>query len=95
MEDGDLVSSKSEMSFSAWPNPAADQLYITLSNTAEGAVKVQLMDMFGRQVMVTDMGGSKEEQTIKFNLKELSSGMYIVRVLNGENRMEQKVMLIK
>ncbi|MBP9882758.1 MAG: T9SS type A sorting domain-containing protein, partial [Chitinophagales bacterium] len=95
MEDGNKDVPTKEMSLNVWPNPATDNLNITVSNGSDGSVKVQLLDVFGREIMLNELNGSRYEQTITWNMNDLSNGVYIVRVLNGNNRIEQKVMVIK
>ncbi|MBK6484999.1 MAG: T9SS type A sorting domain-containing protein [Chitinophagaceae bacterium] len=95
MEDGNKDVPTKEMSLNVWPNPATDNLNITVSNGSDGSVKVQLLDVFGREIMLNELNGSRYEQTITWNMNDLSNGVYFVRVLNGDNRIEQKVMVIK
>lgn len=95
LEAGDLISGREVMTFKAWPNPAADLVNISLSQNVEGYAEVQLLDWFGRKINVASMNGIQANQTITFNMQEFAAGLYIVRVVNGTESSEQKVMLIK
>jgi len=79
--------------FSAWPNPTQDNVNITVANRLEGNVQVQLVDLVGRIIHSEVMNGLDQNATITFNVNDLPSGMYIVRLLNGANRDEQKIMV--
>ncbi|MGB3075158.1 MAG: T9SS type A sorting domain-containing protein [Chitinophagales bacterium] len=97
MQEGDQIAEVKDIQINAWPNPVTDYLNVTILNVKEGAVSVQLFDMFGRLINTVNMNGNKlsDNETINFNMNDLSSGMYLVRMINGDYRGEQKVMLIK
>ncbi|MEP7128673.1 MAG: T9SS type A sorting domain-containing protein, partial [Chitinophagales bacterium] len=97
MEDGDQITEVKEIQINAWPNPTSDNLNVSILNVKEGAVTVQLLDMFGRVMHVVNLNGDdlSDNETITFNMEQLSAGMYFVRMINGDFKAEQKVMLIK
>ncbi|MEP7128671.1 MAG: T9SS type A sorting domain-containing protein [Chitinophagales bacterium] len=97
MQDGGQIAEVKDIQINAWPNPVTDNLNVTMLNVKEGAVSVQLFDMFGRLINTVNVNGSNlsDNETISFNMKDLSSGMYFVRMINGDFRAEQKVMLVK
>ncbi|MBK9732545.1 MAG: tandem-95 repeat protein [Chitinophagaceae bacterium] len=96
-EDGDQLGEVKEIQINAWPNPTSNNLNVSILNVKEGAVTVQLLDMFGRVMHVVNLNGDdlSDNETITFNMEQLSAGMYFVRMINGDFKAEQKVMLIK
>ncbi|MCW4467383.1 S8 family serine peptidase [Flavobacterium sp. MFBS3-15] len=75
--------------FNVWPNPADDQLTVSLPSGIEGEANVQLFDIQGRVVARESM--SSPESTI--NIDGLSAGMYIVSVTNGSKTQTKKVVI--
>ncbi|MGB3075160.1 MAG: Ig-like domain-containing protein, partial [Chitinophagales bacterium] len=96
-EDGDQLGEVKEIQINAWPNPTSNNLNVSILNVKEGAVTVQLLDMFGRVMHVVNLNGDdlSDNETITFNMEQLSAGMYFVKMINGDFKAEQKVMLIK
>lgn len=62
------------LSFSAWPNPVADQL--SLSFTDDKTYKAELMELSGRSIAVTEVSNAKSS----LKLNEFANGLYLLRV---------------
>jgi len=63
-----------------WPNPATDQLSITLGNV-KGRVLVDMMDVTGRVVKSTNGEASTRlNGTMQMSVSDLANGEYVVRV---------------
>lgn len=82
--DQELISSTKEsdtlVDISIYPNPTSDYLYVS-----EIVDQVQLYDIKGQLVKVT-------QQTSQVPLKDLSSGNYIVKIMNdGQSRSESLI----
>jgi hypothetical protein len=71
---------RSEVRFSAYPNPAGDYLMVT-SDAAQ--LTLRLFDILGRQVMA-DVLLSGQEQ---LNLKDLPAGTYLLQVYDEQQRL--------
>ncbi|MBX7108056.1 MAG: T9SS type A sorting domain-containing protein [Chitinophagales bacterium] len=97
MQDEDKMDVSNVISINAWPNPSSDNLNVSILNVQEGAVTVQLLDMYGRVMSVVNLNGDdlSDNETVTFNMQQLSAGMYFVRLINGDFKTEQKVLLIK
>ena len=77
-----------EASFSIYPNPVNDKLYIetltqtqTLTMTQTQTLTVEIYDMFGRQQSMVN-----GQQSMVIDVTDLNSGVYFVKVItsNGE-----------
>ncbi|MGB3077370.1 MAG: ice-binding family protein [Chitinophagales bacterium] len=93
MQNADQITTDHEIQINAWPNPANDNLNVSIQNAREGVVTVQLLDMLGRVLQVVHLNGDdiSTNETISFNLEQLLAGMYFVRIINGDFNAEQKV----
>ena len=67
------ISGVAALSFSIYPNPAADLVYIK-SNRSANIVSITITDMSGRAVMFT------ESSSNTINTSSFSDGMYIIRI---------------
>lgn len=70
--------SKTEFSFSVYPNPAQDYLQLDANTDVQGA-KLNVFDMSGRLVKETNLQG----QSTRLDISNLSKGMYTFRIQNG------------
>lgn len=66
---------------SVTPNPTNDLLLITFANGA-AANQVQLMDVTGRVVLEQSTNGQAQ---LTISMKELPSGIYLLRTVGGTN----------
>ena len=76
--------------FSVWPNPAKGLLNISMVSAIENSAVATIYDMQGRIVLtskITDMD-------TELNIENLTSGMYIVNIANG-NKNEVKKFIVK
>ncbi len=77
-----------------YPNPAHDKIFITISDPAE-QVKVQLYDMQGREIYVTNFAGSNgnAKQTFTVPVSGVLPGMYMVAGWSGQNEFKEKLVI--
>lgn len=67
--------------FSVYPNPSNDFLNISLNLKNPEKLKINLYDISGRMVRNLFKGKiSKGENLLKFNIKDLSSGIYFIEI---------------
>lgn len=71
----------SPKAISIYPNPATDDLYISVSGT--GSVKVQLMNVYGALIQNTTLETSVYEPC-RLDVSTLSAGVYLLKVQQGE-----------
>lgn len=72
-----LSSQPGEM-VAVYPNPVSDKLIITVNNELQNT-QVQLLDINGRLLQLVPLNG----QSTSVNVRQLSSGIYILRFSNG------------
>ena len=68
-----------------YPNPANDQLTAKFALTGSSNVSVEVTDLSGRTLQQVMHGVVSGNQQITVNTQNLSSGMYFLRVSDGEN----------
>jgi hypothetical protein len=74
-----LANITADVNVSVYPNPATDQINVFFSQTGVYS-KVQLLDETGRLIEEKNVNSS----TITFNRNNLSSGLYLVRILKQD-----------
>jgi hypothetical protein len=84
-----------ESSFKIFPNPVSQLLYIKTSQLSDSKATISLYNIQGMLVRSTDLN-SRYSQTHEVNVKGLSAGMYILRIVseNG-NALKTERIIIK
>ena len=68
--------------FNVYPNPTTGTFTVELNNIAESAtVSVEIYGILGEKIMKAEMAGSKQQV---FDLSGKQHGIYLIRVINGE-----------
>ncbi len=75
-----------------YPNPASTVLTIDLSTLSAGEVDVFLYNASGKPVFSTE---AYKAQTLKLDVSNYLSGMYIVQIYDGQQVIRKKVMVRK
>jgi len=76
--------------FSIYPNPSFESFKISLNTTSTDDISIELFDLLGRSVKQNRFTGQASfSQTI--NTTELSSGIYLVKVSQGQRSVTQKL----
>lgn len=70
------------------PNPAVDEVKISLSQSQKENVSINLVDMAGVSVFSKDLG-AKLNATVSVPLSNLAAGMYMVEVASGSQKIVQ------
>lgn len=78
------------VSFSITPNPAHDYVQIETDALYEGAV-IQLLNLNG-EILLTQKAVS---EVSLFNVEELNAGIYLVRLINGDEEFTRKIAVIR
>lgn len=84
-----------ESGFTMFPNPASHELTLDIHLTADRPVKVSVMDISGRTLMLNTYDLHKDNNRVTMDVNGLPSGMYLVRVENGEVIGVQKLMIVR
>lgn len=80
--DIDVVIMGSPTRMTLFPNPANDQLHITLEKAMDGPVMVEVFDATGRAVLQRTLNVSDAFQT-HINVADLAQGSYMLRLSSG------------
>ena len=80
-----------------YPNPFNPSSVIRFGVPEQSRVQLEVFDVLGRKVMTLVDGDMKQpgRYNISFNARDLASGMYVYRLVIGENVLTKKMMLIK
>ena len=80
-----------EISISVFPNPAADLVYIKVTQANNLPVQLSITDETGRVVLENTYTGTDNFLLRALNLNTLSRGLYFVNIKAGESRYTQKL----
>ncbi len=81
--------------FSVFPNPASDYFIINLTSDVDIVLMVEVYDLLGNKVICQQHSVVSGESTIKTNIEDLNTGMYFVRVMDGNNSVLYSERIIK
>ena len=76
----------SEHNINVYPNPTEGQVAVEIPRMTEGKVSIQIMDIFGRQVMECHEDAATGSYRKTIDASSLPSGCYYVVVYTNENR---------
>ncbi len=88
----DQTSAFMDLGIALFPNPASDALNITLPGS-EGTTYVELLDGMGRTMATYSRGGSETISNMVMNVSGYPSGLYMVRVTQGDAVLTQRVVV--
>ena len=77
--------------FNVFPNPANDYVDITFSSENTGATTIEIYTITGNRVFQNSYIKSDKVFSELLNLKKLSAGSYIVKVIFNENSYSKKL----
>jgi PKD repeat protein len=77
-----------------YPNPASDEVTLSLSLKASSQVRVTLSDMMGKEVM-TLMEGSTSEVAKTFVVSGLQKGVYVVNYIINDRAAKAELLMVK
>jgi hypothetical protein len=72
--------STSAIKLTAWPNPAADILQITIQGFQDERARLLIFDMTGKQVYAKELGILGNERTIQLDVNEWATGVYSIEI---------------
>jgi hypothetical protein len=78
----------------ARPNPFAGKTDLVVSGPYEGELKLELFDALGRRVKDISFGYTGAPQTVEIG-NEVASGVYLLKILDAENRLLSSLKLLK
>jgi len=77
------------------PNPASDEVEISVNLIEEGATKLSIYNINGTKLNEFDMSGKTGIQTINLNAKEFSCGQYFVQLQTPTVVENKKLVIIR
>ncbi|MCW5899295.1 MAG: fibronectin type III domain-containing protein [Flavobacteriales bacterium] len=76
-----------------YPNPANDKVMLDYLAGSSGDLQLQIFDGMGRLVLTTRQTVDEGPSTFGIPLPELANGMYVLHILEGEQRHQQRFMV--
>ncbi len=73
---------------SIYPNPCNDILNVNLNTVSEGDITVEVVDAFGKVLNSTSGDEINGMSSVSFDLSNLSTGVYFVKVTNNNGQSE-------
>ena len=64
-----------------YPNPADEELNVLLNTLPEGKTTIEFHDVTGRLVLSEEI----KENSTSINISSLKQGVYMYRIINGDN----------
>lgn len=82
-------TSTAQLATTVYPNPTSDQVSVSYSLAKEAKVSIGIYGVAGHQIaQIASATAPKGNHTTTYSIKDLSSGMYFIRVsIDGENEM--------
>ncbi len=80
--------------FLIYPNPTMEKFSIQCSEFCIGYCKIELYDLFGKQVALLFEGDLTTDQ-LEFNVDILQAGIYLLRIHSGNQIFTQKIIIQK
>lgn len=80
--------------FSVYPNPAEDQLTVSVPVTQPQVVTFELIDLTGKVLMTKTIQAQTGDNQVQLSTQQFEAGMYHVRIGN-ENNVEVKTVILR
>lgn len=79
------------------PNPASQNAIITYDLESKGEVSIQLLDLTGKHIseLVNKKPQEKGKQSINFNVSDLPSGSYLIKLTTGSHKVTKPFVVTK
>ena len=86
---------KNEEQLLVYPNPAQGMAYISFESTTHGLLSLEIFDLSGKLVMNRQYLVNKGQTKLDINLYDLENGSYIIRMIDGLNKYQSKLVISK
>jgi subtilisin-like proprotein convertase family protein len=80
---------------SLWPNPTKGILNVKINNANNEDVKISLFDLQGRQISTSTNKVNNITFTKEINTKNISSGIYLLNIEQGNKKATKKIIISK
>ncbi len=78
-----------------YPNPTADQLFVDFNSSEKTNVTIDILSLTGSVLRTKELGEVFGEQQTSFDLKDLASGVYMMRFTAGDSKFVRRVTVRK
>ena len=72
------------INYTVYPNPAVNSIQINSDVSMDGTVEINVFDMIGNQIINEVVSSNNEVLNQKLSLDVLSSGTYLVKIMNND-----------
>ncbi len=79
------------MTVNLLPNPATEEVKINFANAGTGDINVNVTDVLGASVFSKTITANQSNGSVALSLKDLASGMYVVELKQGQQKVVQKL----
>lgn len=77
--------------FDVWPNPANDELNVSMESDLSAEALLTIYDIQGRRVVDQKLDGADTMFTGTVNISSLNSGIYLVKITQGDKQSVRKI----
>jgi len=78
-----------------YPNPASDHISINYDAVSSGSYLLEIFDLSGKKVFVTETEISSGNNTIDLDIYDIENGSYIIRLTDGNLVSQSKLVISK
>lgn len=86
------LDKEQEFNFSTFPNPANQEVTIAFTSSGLDKKNIVLLDLLGREVKYWELQRSEVEKSL--SLQDIPSGLYLIRVSQGERESTRRIEII-
>ncbi|MER2998253.1 T9SS-dependent M36 family metallopeptidase [Pontibacter populi] len=78
-----------------YPNPAQGKLNLQLAESLTGSIGIQVVDVYGKEVMTTQLQANEARKGAVLDVQKLTSGIYLFKVTAGSYSETHRIMITK
>jgi hypothetical protein len=86
---------KSISTFSVWPNPVHDKIFITINNDNASSIIIKIIDSKGSLVKVQEVSASQGSNQFSVDMRSIAKGVYSLSIDSGDGLLRKTVQLVK
>lgn len=90
-----IKSVENVSSFSVYPNPANGNVAISYELKNETSVKVQITDLAGKEIFVSNQGNKSGKNSVSVNTAAFANGVYVVNFITNNGVVTEKLVINK
>jgi hypothetical protein len=80
-----------ESSVQLYPNPVIDKISLEMSNEYTGQLTIRVVNLVGQILIGNSADKSSQHFKSEINMQDLSSGVYFIHIISGENKVVKKI----